>query len=392
MNILYTITSFSPATGGAQSHLHQLTRQLVSRHSLKITSFWDKNRTDWLFGTTLKASEVSRNYQVDNIPVHVLHLDREQKQYILPYALLYYFIMPIAVKKIASQLIGQLKEISSSSQLVHNIRLGREPISYASLQLAHEQHIPFVFTPLHHPRWKGLRYQVFHQLYRDADALIALTTAEKEYLISIGARADNIFVIGTGPVLASSAHPKIFLEDYPQNVPIVLFLGQHYEYKGYLQLLEAAPLVWEKFPETRFVFIGPSVRSSEEHFPNTKDHRIIRLGNVNLQTKTDALAACTLLCVPSTQESFGGVYTEAWSFKKPVIGCPIPAVSEVITNGKDGYLVEQDPAQIAERIIYLIEYPGVASEMGTAGYNKVQARFTWEILAARLEEIYQSIL
>jgi glycosyltransferase involved in cell wall biosynthesis len=57
------------------------------------------------------------------------------------------------------------------------------------------------------------------------------------------------------------------------------------------------------------------------------DPRILELGSVDLQTKTDALEACTLLCLPSTQESFGGVYTEAWSFKKPVIGCDIPAVS-----------------------------------------------------------------
>jgi hypothetical protein len=35
----------------------------------------------------------------------------------------------------------------------------------------------------------------------------------------------------------------------------------------------------------------------------------------------------------------GGVYTEAWSFCKPVIGCPIPAVSELIVEGVDGCLV-----------------------------------------------------
>ena len=392
MNILFTITSYPPATGGAQSHLHQLARQLISPHSLQVAAFWDKNRTDWLLGTTLKADEMSRDYTMDQVPVHLLHFDQAQKRKILPYTLLYYFMMPFAVKNIAAQLMEQINEISASAQIVHNVRLGREPISYASLQTARKRKIPFVFTPLHHPRWSGFLYRVYHQIYREADALIALTLAEKEYLISIGARAEHVFVTGHGPVLASTAHPQQFLEKIPGDGPIVLFLGQHYEYKGYLQLLQAAPLVLEKIPEARFLFVGPAVRSSEAHFHLRNDPRIIRLGNVDLQTKTNALAACTLLCVPSTQESFGGVYTEAWSFEKPVIGCSIPAVREVISDGEDGFLVDQRADQIADRIIHLIQNPLKAHAMGKAGKLKVEKHYSWDHLAHLTEEIYRKIL
>ncbi len=113
------------------------------------------------------------------------------------------------------------------------------------------------------------------------------------------------------------------------------------------------------------------------------------MGQVDLQTKTDALAACTLLCVPSAQESFGGVYTEAWSFGKPVIGCNIPAVAEVVKDGVDGYLVAQEPAQIADYILHLLLNPGQAEAMGTAGQQKVQSSYTWECIAKRMEQTYQ---
>jgi glycosyltransferase involved in cell wall biosynthesis len=140
------------------------------------------------------------------------------------------------------------------------------------------------------------------------------------------------------------------------------------------------------------VFVGPARGRSERAFAAAGDPRIHRLGELSLQAKTDALAACTLLCVPSLQESFGGVYTEAWSFGKPVIGCNIPAVAEVIADQVDGYLVEQEPAQIAERICHLLLNPSCAESMGDAGRRKVARSFSWEHLSARTEQAYQQIL
>jgi glycosyltransferase involved in cell wall biosynthesis len=115
------------------------------------------------------------------------------------------------------------------------------------------------------------------------------------------------------------------------------------------------------------------------------------LGKVDLQTKTNAIAASTLLCVPSTQESFGGVYLEAWSFSKPVIGCNISAVAEIISDGINGYLVNQSPEQISDRICHLLLNPTQAAAMGAAGQEKVESRYTWPKLAELTELAYRQV-
>ena len=119
---------------------------------------------------------------------------------------------------------------------------------------------------------------------------------------------------------------------------------------------------------------------------------MIELGQVDLPQKTDALAACTLLCLPSTQESFGGVYTEAWSFGKPVIGANIPAVAEVIDDGVNGYLVSPIPDEIAEKISYLLNHTTIAHQLGQAGRQKVIEKYSWDKLAQKTEEIYTTVL
>jgi glycosyltransferase involved in cell wall biosynthesis len=96
--------------------------------------------------------------------------------------------------------------------------------------------------------------------------------------------------------------------------------------------------------------------------------------------------------VPSTQESFGGVYTEAWTFSKPVIGCRIPAVSEVINDGENGLLVEQNASDIAAKILQLLEDEAAALKMGNSGREKVTKEYSWEKIAEKTEDVYRTVV
>lgn len=393
MNLLYTLTAYPPSTGGAQLHHHQLAQYLNSDHNIQVISIWDTNRTDWLIGTTLLAPNTDYSYIIDGINVQRLGLSLGEKIQIAPYVFMYYPLMEFTLPRIAAYFEKRLYPFAVKSDLIHNVRIGREGLSYASAKVARQCDIPFILTPLHHPRWTGFPYKEYLKLYKDADLLIALTKNEKETLISLGVDEIKITITGIGPILANSSNPNLFLSENNIEGPMILFLGQHYRYKGYMQLLKATTIIWRKVPDAHFVFIGPQLRNSKKYFQQFRnDSRIRCLGNVNLKKKTDALAACNLLCVPSTQESFGGVYTEAWSYCKPVIGCNIPAVSEVISNGIDGFLVEQDPKEIADRICFLLLRESKANDMGKAGFLKVKRIYNWERLSKLTEEAYLRLL
>ncbi|HVP22227.1 MAG TPA: glycosyltransferase family 4 protein, partial [Anaerolineaceae bacterium] len=317
----------------------------------------------------------------------------QEKVQIAPYVLSYYPLMGMSIPFLARNLERQLDSFVNSCDIVHNIRIGREPISYASYYAALKHNIPFVFTPLHHPRWSGWLYRFYHDLYRKADALIVLTNAERNILLNFGVDERKIHVTGNGPRLAPQANGQRFRDAFHLGQdPIILFLGQKYVYKGFEALAKAAEDVWKHFPDAWFVFIGPRTRFSEHFFSEVHAHRIVEIGFVDLQEKTDALAACTILCVPSSQESFGGVYTEAWSFSKPVIGCNIPAVAEVVQDGENGIITSQEPAQIAEDIIQLLSNPGDAFRMGEAGKKKVEQNFSWPAIAQKIEDVYRALL
>jgi glycosyltransferase involved in cell wall biosynthesis len=387
VNLLYTITGYPPSVGGAQAYLHQLARQMAQRHQVQVAAHWAETRTDWLLGTTLNTPGPSR-YEIDGIPVHLLSLDTGERLRLAPWVLAYYVCQGPAIAHIAARIAEHLAPLAAGASLIHNGRMGREGLSFASLRLARRLSVPLILTPFHHPRWEGWRHRHYQQLYRQADRLIALTEVEKEALAGLGVAPERISVTGMGPILADSADEAAFRQRYHLEGPIVLFVGQKYAYKGCPALLDAAPLVWARFPETCFVFLGPRTRHSRALFGRHQDRRIVELGAVDLATKTDALAACTLLCLPSAQESFGAVLTEAWLMDKPVVGGPAPALREVIDEGVDGLLASQEAGNLAERILYLLERPALCDEMGRQGRAKTLARFTWERLAAKTEQVY----
>ncbi|MBM4421928.1 MAG: glycosyltransferase family 4 protein [Chloroflexi bacterium] len=393
MNLLFTLTAYPPSVGGAQLHMHQLARELACRHRLQVVTQWDESRTDWLMGTTLNAPQPERAYEVDGIPVQRISLPDSARHRLAPWVVMYFPLQRWALPNIADALTTEINRWAQNAELIHNCRIGREGLSFASLKVARQRGIPFVFTPVHHPRWGGWLHRYYHRLYREADAVIALTEAERQLLIGLGVEEQKVFVTGHGPILADAPDGARFRSRFNLNeAPLVLFLGQKYPYKGIRQLLDAANLVWRRIPEVRFAFVGPRTTYSIGLFATVTDKRVLEVGEVDLQMKTDALAACDILCLPSTQESFGGVFTEAWSMGKPVVGCDISAVRNVVDDGADGFLVPQESSALAERLIYLLERPRLREEMGSRGRDKVNRLYTWERLAEQTEQVYRQVL
>jgi glycosyltransferase involved in cell wall biosynthesis len=107
--------------------------------------------------------------------------------------------------------------------------------------------------------------------------------------------------------------------------------------------------------------------------------------------KTDALAACDIMCNPSAKESFGGAYLEAWALKKPVIGGDAPAVRELIAHGETGYTVGNDSAELANYILHLLNDSGLRDDMGEQGHA-VANQFEWEYLTVKLYRVYCELL
>jgi glycosyltransferase involved in cell wall biosynthesis len=84
---------------------------------------------------------------------------------------------------------------------------------------------------------------------------------------------------------------------------------------------------------------------------------------------------------------------EAMACGLPVIVARTAGVSEIITHGKDG-LVLDDPheaAALAQMIRQLVEQPGLGNRLGEAAALTAR-KYTWEENARQMRELFERVL
>jgi glycosyltransferase involved in cell wall biosynthesis len=90
-------------------------------------------------------------------------------------------------------------------------------------------------------------------------------------------------------------------------------------------------------------------------------------------------------------EGFGRVIIEAFAMYKPVLVSSIRSLSEVVENGKDGFLIPPDNIEMwAERIKFLLANTEVCRKMGENGRKKVEEKFNLKVISDKIEELYLS--
>jgi glycosyltransferase involved in cell wall biosynthesis len=91
-------------------------------------------------------------------------------------------------------------------------------------------------------------------------------------------------------------------------------------------------------------------------------------------------------------EPFGITPIEAMACARPVIGADVGGIRYTVVDGKTGFLVPpRDPEALAERLTRIARDPALGERMGQAGFERVNASFTWARVARLLEDVYQRV-
>lgn len=395
MKIIFFIPRYWPSVGGAQNLARQVVQRVSVAHTTQVVTQSTEDSESFVAAV---VNTKQAEYHDGTVLVRRLGPQGVLQPVVRTLANFYGTarpVNPVFAFLLNRSLLGPLEDLFTEFRpdIVHAVHIGLVYSSETAYAAARQHNIPFVWTPVPHTAGGGWSGKRFRRLYRVSDGLIAMTGSEKQWLIEQGAASERVHVIPAGMTEPPASDPEWFRHKYElKDAPIVLFLGQKLPYKGYTQLAQAAPIVWNVYPETRFVFIGPRNPQSKAFFTTLADSRILELGSVDEAEKNSALAAADIFCMPSTQESLGIVYLEAWNFRKPVIGARIDALEDVIDSGIDGFLVEQQPTAIARALTQLLGDPSIRKKMGEAGYAKVRQQYNWDRLTQELLDVYISLV
>jgi 1,4-alpha-glucan branching enzyme len=190
---------------------------------------------------------------------------------------------------------------------------------------------------------------------------------------------------------------KMELGFNPDDLAIVS-VGRLYARKGLFTLIESMPAVVKRFPRAKFIVSGKGqsdeMRKLIAHAERVgiKDN-IIFTGYTPDKELPKLYQAADVFAFSTFYEHHPFAVLEAMSTGLPVVTTWVGGIPETIESGKNGFLVEPfNPAQFAEKILYLLEHPAEAQEMGRLARKKVLERFDWRIVVKDAIKVYDEAL
>ena len=213
-----------------------------------------------------------------------------------------------------------------------------------------------------------------------------------------GLYVDNNYVIGNPN---SSDFTSDSLERSSEK--IVLCVGRFNDYvKRIDRILECFSVILKKVPDAKLILVGkydnhvpikPNDRTTVNDLINKfaiPPESINFIGEVN--NVQDYYSRANVLLLTSNNEGFGMVVNEAAQFGVPSVCNFIPGIEDLITDGENGFIVEQDDINtMASKVCDILTNDKLKEKLGTNARRKVKA-YDAKIIGDKWRFLIQSLI
>lgn len=229
------------------------------------------------------------------------------------------------------------------------------------------------------------------KVYAQADAVIGVS---QKVLDKIQIRTD---VSEKGYVVYNGVDTDKFVpKDKESDVFIITTIGNLIPLKGHKYTLRAVKkLVDSGYKNLQLKIAGRGELEAPLKQFTTEfgiDDYVQFLGYIAYDDIVKLLQTSDVFVLPSYYEALGCVYLEAMACGVPAIGCNGNGIDEVITNGKNGFLVDaKNVEQIVECLTVLLDRD-LCRRIGEEARKTVVEQYQWIDSAQTLLSIYQNTI
>lgn len=226
------------------------------------------------------------------------------------------------------------------------------------------------------------RLPAIQAMLKGARRLLMLSEPELAALEMLVGPAPAATVVGQGVDGDFQADGEAFRRKYGQARPFVLYAGRKDAGKNVELLADyMARYRARRGPGCDLLLIGGGQPLGAEQ------DGIRDLGFVPLRDKRDAYAAATVLCQPSTRESFSLVMMEAWAAGTPSLVHGACAVTRHHATRCNGGLYFESYAEFELCLDLLLARPELARRLGENGRRYMRENYAWGPMTRRYREL-----
>ncbi len=178
----------------------------------------------------------------------------------------------------------------------------------------------------------------------------------------------------------------------------ILSVGRLYARKGLFTLIESMALVARKFRNAKFIIAGKGLSNEMKKLVSyatklgVKDNMVFT-GYFPDKKLPLLYQAADIFAFSTFYENLPFAVLEALSTGLPVVTTNVGGIPEIIESGRNGFLVQPfNSKELSARILYLLEHPTEASEMGFLARKTILGRFDWRLIVKKVLKVYDEAL
>ncbi len=243
-------------------------------------------------------------------------------------------------------------------------------------------------------RWKQPIFQeddFSHQReledYEVADIINVPSNYARETFIKIGVKPNKIIALPYG------ADPSAF---YPttkadKNRFDAIFVGDVSLRKGFPYLLKAFAKL--KHPNKKLTVVGKISPEIEALLPQFDISNVEFVGRQPRDSLKNYMSKSHVMVLPSIDDGFGKVITEAMACGCPVICSEHTGAPGYIENGKEGFIIPiRDVDSLYDKMQQIIDEPDLQDQMRSSALARIKEDHGWGVYAQKYLEIFRGKL
>jgi glycosyltransferase involved in cell wall biosynthesis len=226
--------------------------------------------------------------------------------------------------------------------------------------------------------------------YQGAAAIFTISERlRRAFLELYNLAPERVHTVYAGPNFDFSLIEATLAEPKRSLGCTILFIAKEFQRKGGDIVAAAYGKLKLTMPQARLVFAGTAALPAEFRGFGDVEHLglLDKTNPEQLQRLLSAYRNADVLVLPSRHDPFPTVIREAMFFGLPAVASDIWAMSEMIEDGRTGFLVPVGDADaLAAKLKLLLSDASLRARQGVGARARAEAMFSWKSVGRALSE------
>lgn len=232
---------------------------------------------------------------------------------------------------------------------------------------------------------------------REVDRVAVTSEVLVEYLSRFGIHRRKFYTLPNAVDTNYFRPMRTRLKEKLSKYRVVTFVGGTYSADHLKEIIRAFSLASAKMPSL-FLVLAIYVLDKRYFKETLRMLRKIPRKLVALNVRdVRPYIACADLCLCFFKRSLVGETVqpikllEYMAMGKPVLATDNKVISQIVKNGRNGFLCKPDVSEFADKIVWLLENVKEVREIGEEARRTIVNNYSLNVLATKLRELYYSL-